>query len=246
MEDTYVHLTMVSDNAKTGPIPVSTTSATTCPGSCPLNTFGLEQPDREHRRAVLKAQGLLPCYAAKGPLALHWGAVTRGERGMGWDAFCSAVAALPEGQLWRHNQAGDLPGQGETIDGARLQALSRANRGRRGFTFTHKPVGVHGVGLVNLFAISRAVADGFAINLSANSLDHADRLSYVANMVLGPQAQPRVVTLLPKGHPPKSTTPAGRKVLACLEQTGKARNCKECGLCQSMDPRRPIIGFYVH
>ena len=50
-----VHLSPVSANAKTGPIPVSTTERATCPVDC----------------AVREA-----CYAASGPLALHWGAVS--------------------------------------------------------------------------------------------------------------------------------------------------------------------------
>jgi hypothetical protein len=91
-----VHITMKSANVKTGPIPVSTSSADTCPGSCPF-----------------KKQG---CYADSGPLALHWAKVTAGDRGMQWSEFCDVIAALPAGQLWRMNQAGDLPGAGETVD----------------------------------------------------------------------------------------------------------------------------------
>ena len=81
------HLAKSSRNAKTGPIPVSTSSATTCPDSCPFKRNG--------------------CYAEGGPLAMHWRAITEGKRGTAWPEFIAAVEALPKGQLWRHNQAGD-------------------------------------------------------------------------------------------------------------------------------------------
>ena len=55
------HLTLRSANAKTGPIPVSTSSIQTCPPSCLLKEAG--------------------CYANSGPLAIHWKAVNEGRRG---------------------------------------------------------------------------------------------------------------------------------------------------------------------
>ena len=54
-----VHLSPKSANAKTGPIPVSTTERATCPADC-----------------AMRAE----CYAAAGPLALHWSAVSTGQR----------------------------------------------------------------------------------------------------------------------------------------------------------------------
>ena len=54
-----VHLSPKSSNVKTGPIPVSTTTKATCPATCGM---------RES------------CYAASGPLALHWRAVSEGKR----------------------------------------------------------------------------------------------------------------------------------------------------------------------
>src|SRR3978361_457331 len=103
-----VHLTVKSRNAKVGVIPVSTSSAITCPDACPLKSRG--------------------CYAQSGPLALHWAKVTNGERGTTWDGFTAQIAALPDGTLWRHNQSGDLPGQNDTIDTAALVSLVEANR----------------------------------------------------------------------------------------------------------------------
>jgi len=211
--DYRVALTAKSSNAKTGPIPVSTTTADTCPNSCPL-----------------KAKG---CYAKGGPLAIHWRAITEGRRGGSWDAFCSSVSLLPEGQLWRHNQAGDLPGNGETIDSAALRQLVKANKGRRGFTYTHYlPT------RSNLAAIRAANKGGFTVNLSADNLAEADQLA-------GKKAGP-VVVVLPSDAPEKTVTPEGRQVIACPAETRDSVTCASCQLCARADRHGIIIGFRAH
>ena len=207
-----VHLTLKSANAKTGPIPVSTTSALSCSDTCPFKDNG--------------------CYAESGPLALHWRAVTAGERGLTWPEFCDAIAQLPDGQLWRHNQAGDLPGLGDYINPAAMQLLIDANQGRRGFTYTHKPATPE-----NLELIRAANAAGFTVNLSANNLAHADTL---ADTGAGP-----VVTVLPINAPAKMTTPAGRPVITCPAQPRDDVSCADCQLCARAD-RPTIIGFLAH
>jgi len=83
------HITMSSNNKKTGAIPVTTTSAMTCPTACPFNHAN---------------QG--GCYAESGPLAMHWKAVTEGKRGGTLDALVDAIKRIPRGMVWRHNQAG--------------------------------------------------------------------------------------------------------------------------------------------
>ena len=212
-----VHLSLKSSNAKTGPIPVSTTSARTCPPSCIFN--------RESEGG---------CYAESGPLALHWRKVTEGERGMGWGAFCDAIGALPEGQLWRHNQAGDLPGEGDAIDAVMLDRLVQANAGKRGFTYTHKPMDR----AENRDAVQKANARGFTINLSANNLQHADQL---ASLEIAP-----VVAVVPEGTPEKTTTPEGRTVIVCPAQTREDVSCATCQLCSRRDRRGIIVGFIAH
>lgn len=147
------HLTRTSRNKKTGPIPVSTSSTSTCPTTCPLKDNG--------------------CYADSGPLALHWRAVSAGRRGDSLTEFCTKISRLPKHQLWRYGQAGDLPGDGRQIDAAGLRMIVRANHGRNGFAFTHYLPDVEG----NADAISNANLDGFTINLSANTLDEADTLA---------------------------------------------------------------------
>lgn len=225
------HLTLKSRNGKTGPIPVSTTAKASCP-SCPLKDNG--------------------CYAASGPLALFWQKVTDGKVGTDFDAFLEQVSALPEGQLWRHNQAGDLPGDGDTIDAAALAALTRANQGKAGFTYTHKPMTE-----ANAAAVAAANAGGFTVNLSGNNVAHADAL---AAMGVGP-----VVTVLPQeyGRKEKSgewsetlaeyrarvaslpkTTPGGRAVSVC-PATFLDTSCADCGLC-ARGNRKSVVGFPAH
>ena len=203
------HLTIKSSNKKTGPIPVSTTDSTSCPTSCPLRSNG--------------------CYADSGPLKLHWMKVGK-DRGEPLNEFCHQIRALPAGQLWRHNQAGDLPGFADRIDVRRLSRLVEANQGRRGFTYTHKPTTP-----AHVKAIRRANRAGFTINLSANNINHADSLMH-HNLP--------VATVLPIDSPHKQTTPGGHRVVAC-PATYKDTDCAHCGLCQVSD-RDFIVGFPVH
>lgn len=210
----FVHLTPVSRNEKTGPIPVSTTSADTCPPSCPFRNNG--------------------CYAAYGPIKLHWDAVSLGERGVPWPEFLKAISKLRPGQLWRHNQAGDLPGIGDTIDSKRLTELVRANRGRQGFTYTHKPMTP-----ANYACVRAANAAGFAVNASANTLAEADQMLRDCPGV-------PVVVVVSESAPTKGETPAGNKYIVCPAQVRDDVNCASCGLCANTDVRRPIIAFRAH
>ena len=209
-----VHLTPKSANEKTGPIPVSTTSAATCPPDCPFNN----------------AQG---CYAGSGPLKLHWDLVTRGDRGDCFADFCDKIAALPPGQLWRHNQAGDLPGDGLELDGAALGDLVKANIGRRGFTYTHYNPRQGN----NAAYIKGCNTWGFTVNLSANTPEHADDL---AALNLGP-----VVTLLPADQKENTTTPGGRNIVVCPAAIREGISCATCKLC-AISNREAIIGFPAH
>lgn len=214
MDKLFVSLTRKSRNAKTGPIPVSTTTALTCPVSCPFNRAN---------------EG--GCYADGGPLRLNWDKVTQGKAGMGWEAFCAEVAKLPDGQLWRHNQAGDLPGEGDAIHAGKLLELVLANRGKRGFTYTHKPMTKD-----NANAVAWANREGFVVNLSANNLQHADEL---ADLGIAP-----VVAVLPASQTTNTTTPKGRKVVVCPATQRDDVSCMTCGLCARL--RDAIIGFPAH
>ena len=213
-------MTIKSRNSKVGPIPVSTTSAKTCPDACPLKKSG--------------------CFADGGPLAIHWRAVTNGARGTGIDEFAASVAALPDGQLWRHNQAGDLPGVGDSIDGAALGQIVAANHGKRGFTYTHKPVfGDSATARANAAAVESANRNGFTINLSANTLAEADTL---ASLSIGPVV---VVLDAVEGIRAGTTTPNGRRVVTCPATYRDDVSCATCKLCAVRD-RTTIVGFPAH
>lgn len=217
MTATRYHLTPASKNAKTGPIPVTTTSADTCPDACPLKAGN-------------------GCYAGGGPLAIHWRALTEGKRGGTLADLAKAIRRMPAGQLWRHNQAGDLPGIGDAIDAVDLAALVAANRGRKGFTFTHKPVtGAAHEG--NREAVKAANAAGFTVNLSANNLGEADAL-------LAADCGP-VAVIVPEDMPGKFQTPAGYRGVVCPAQQRDDMDCARCGLCAKQN-RGVVVGFRVH
>jgi hypothetical protein len=201
-------------NRKLGGIPATYSERGTCPPSCGLYRAG--------------------CFAEYGWVGLHW-RNTEAE-GIPWAVFLERVRELPAGQLWRHNVAGDLPGEGEQLDEDLLAQLVEANRGRKGFTFSHK------VG--NLEALQWANLEGFTINLSADTLEDADALFQVGDgddlTVAGP-----VVVLLPHDAPDAGVrTPGGRRVVVCPNETHGV-TCDKCRLCA--DPyRTTIIGFRAH
>ena len=213
---TFYHMTKVSSNAKTGPIPVTTTSENSCPDSCPLKKNG--------------------CYAEDYYLSMHWKKVSSGERGNGLDVITDNIKAFPVGQVWRHNQAGDLPKNPRfknVIDSRSVFSLTIANREKRGFTYTHHDMSLK----TNRKIVAAANRDGFTINLSANNASHADELY---NLGVGP-----VVAVLPIDTPKLSYTPGGVPVVVCPALNSEKVKCSNCALCQKSD-REYIIGFPAH
>jgi hypothetical protein len=217
--DFRVAFTRISGNEKTGFIPVTTTEESTCPDNCSLKNNG--------------------CYAKFGRVSMHWRKISAGERGGSWDALCAEVEKLPRKQLWRHNVAGDLPGLNNLIDTNRLAQLVEANRGKRGFTFTHKPVGLKGLELFNARAIRAANKNGFTINLSADSLAQADELVAL-------DIAPVAVVLPLYASERVSKTPAGNTVVVCPATRFKTKvTCETCQLCAVVS-RKCIVGFPAH
>lgn len=206
-----VKLVARSGNRKTGRIPVSLTDPVSCPETCRFRDQG--------------------CYASFGKLGSHWRDVAR--TGTSWRAFCEAIALLPEGELWRHNEAGDLPGAGDELDVVALAMLVRANRGRRGFTFTAKPLRTR----AERDAIHAANDAGFTINLSADSLARADEL---AELAIAP-----VTVVVPTDEDLDDVhTPAGRSVVPCLYES-RGLTCAECRLC-ARQQRASVVAFRAH
>lgn len=227
LASTFLHVTPTSDNAKTGPILVTTTTALTCPDACPF------------KRTV---DGVNGCYADGGPLAMHWKQVTLGKRGKPWaDALVVLAAELRrkgKGATWRHNQAGDLPGQGDVIDGDALAALVKVNAdaSARGFTYTHKPLVASPHAEANLAAVRSANAGGFTVNASANTLAHADTLAELGVPVC---------VVVAHDAPDTLATPGGRKVVVCPAQRRDGVTCSSCRLCSRGD-RSVVIAFRAH
>ena len=209
-QDYQTYLNDKSTNRKTGPIPVSTTTAATCPAACPFRNNG--------------------CYADSFPLKGRWAEVTEHKRGGTFAAFLHRVAALPEGQFWRHNQAGDLPGANNKLDRRACLDLAKANAGKRGFTYTHYPATAH-----NKRVVAEMNALGFTVNLSGNNPAHADEL---ADAGVGP-----VVMVLPDADAPKRT-PKGRRIVVCPATYRDDVTCASCQLCQRQ--RDSIVGFPAH
>jgi hypothetical protein len=206
------HLTARSENSKTGPIPVSMTSQDSCPNACPLKDNG--------------------CFASYGPMVWFWRKLGQEEgKGVSLGEFLKKIVALPAGQVWRHNQAGDLPGNGDALNTRELKQLVKANKGKRGFTYTHKPLRQE----AEKQAIADANAQGFTVNLSGNTVVHADQLK---TLNIGP-----VVAIVPT-FDGIDRTPAGHKLVPCPGQTHKL-TCEACLLC-ALPFRKSIIAFTPH
>ena len=214
-------------NRITGPIMVTTSPRFTCPRTCAFKKYG---------------KGPLAgfCYAEHGALGgFVWTLLDRSQAGRsilngtrvyGFEELLYIVRSLKIGSLWRHNIAGDLTSNDQvTIDRAALRAIVDANKNRRGFTFTHYDVLTN---LSNREAIKEANENGFTVNLSGNSLAHADEL---ADLRIGP-----VTVILPASTTRNTKTPKGRTVVICPTNTHGV-TCAECGLCARQ--RSTIIGF---
>lgn len=138
-----------SANTKTGPIPQTYNSRSTCPPSCP------------HYRTS--------CYAETYHTQMIWNKVEK--TGIGIESLVEEISNLPSGQLWRYSVAGDLPGVGEDVDAYELGQIVKANFGRRGFTYTHKKSAA-------AIKWARHANDwGFTVNLSADDAGEADKLA---------------------------------------------------------------------
>ena len=211
-----VRFTRLSKNNKIGHMPVTTSEPDSCPGSCPLKDKNI-------------------CYAKKGKMRMIWEEVEKGiskrhntEFNNDYDSFIKEIHRLPKGTIWRHNQAGDLAhtGDNETIDFDLLKRLVKANRGKNGFTYTHKTNNKD-----NFNKIKYANDNGFTVNLSANNLEHADELK---------KYNLPIATIV--GNEPVKATPQGHKVKMCPNQKNKSIKCELCQWCSRTD-RKFIVGF---
>jgi hypothetical protein len=215
-------LTLVSSNIKTGKIPVSTSNKDTCPDNC-----------------TLKKQGI--CYAMSGPLNIHWNKITDGSRGISWVNFLEKIKGIPDNTLWRHNQAGDLVPDSlnsEKISIQHLKDLVQANKGKRGFSYTHyKILDKTLVSLHNRKVIEFSNAGGFTLNISTENVEDADNAFNVGF--------PSTVVLPFDVSNDTVKTPSGNNLVICPATYKDDVNCLSCQLCQKTD-RKCIVGFPSH
>ena len=197
-----------SSNRKTGPMPTVYASRETCPESCPM-----------YRSA---------CYAEGFHTMLQWNRTTLA--GIDLDSLIQKLERLPKGQIWRYGIAGDLPGTGEEIDAYALGRIVKANRGKKGFAYSHKKTPEA------LAWIKHANQWGFTVNASADNAAEADTLAA--------QGLP-VAVIVPMDTPKHSTTPQGRPIIVCPAQTREGMTCALCQLCANPD-RQSIVGFRAH
>jgi len=213
-----VHLTLKSSNKKTGPLPTSTTERASCPTTCKFYNKG--------------------CYAASGPQNLHWQKISKPDkdgnrRGTDFLSFCNSIRKLPKGQLWRHNVSGDLPHVLGYIDESLVNELVRANRGRKGYTYSHHDTEAGD----NLKILLEANKRGFTINASTESLQQADEAMN--------KGLPAVV-VVDSSKPCPKVTPEGRRVMQCpATKDGSTVQCATCGLC-AIGERRCVVAFPSH
>jgi hypothetical protein len=210
-----VTITRISGNTKTGPITTTRTERASCPTTCPFYSAG--------------------CYATLGRERMQWDRLNRAETGVDWQEFVSQIRRIvPSGMLWRHNTAGDLPHNDGNIDYLKLKQLINANKGRKGFTYSHHILNDH-----NVIALQNANALGFTVNASCESVDDADRVMTEHNI-------PAVAVVNSNETRRFSTTSSGRKVITCPAALHPDKvTCATCGLCQQ--PHREfVIAFPAH
>lgn len=173
------------------------------------------------------------CYARFGPLFIHWMKVSEGthKSQLTWYELLEKIVRLPKGMPWRHNQAGDLDHKNGKIDVKKLRELTEANKGKRGYTYTHHYLDLH-----NLQALDEANENGFTINYSLDFIKQVDDFKHC----------PLPLTvIIPEDSPKVQYTEGGQKIVKCPATWREDFSCSMCDLC--MRPKRDfVIGFPVH
>lgn len=191
-------------------------------------------------------------------MAMHWRNVEK--NGKSWALFIEMVRDLKPGTLWRAHSAGDLPNEGENPDSIGRTALGlliEANRGRNGFTYTHKPCTPEAIRHMckvqereptladwqlmrtNRATVAHANLNGFTVNLSMNSIAELDAFG-LGTLPVAVVIPERTAAFEPR----EFKTPAGNQVVVCPAQYREV-TCEACGLCQRSN-RKFAIGFHAH
>lgn len=199
-----------SSNAQLGPIPASTTEKGSCPDTCPLKKV---------------------CYAQFHFQGANWKKVS--TTGLTWSEFLSKIRRIAPGAIWRHNVSGDLPHVDGNINHEEVRGLIKANRGKKGYTYSHHVLNTH-----NLAIIKEANSNGFTISASCESVD-------VADSVMTEHGIPAVAVINSEESRRFFTTTNGRKVVVCPAKIHDNVTCATCGICSNPD-RTVVVAFPAH
>lgn len=203
---TKYRFTALSDNIKTGPMPNVYSDKTSCPDTCLF---------------------IKKCYPNFGPANIWWS-----KTNDSLDSLIENIGTIKKGKLWRYGVAGDLPGNNRRIDKTALRRIIKANKGKRGFTYTHKPLTED-----NIAILKESNNNGFTINVSCDTFDQVRNAN---NLGL-----PAVV-VLPRTTPDKFKIDGNIPVLACpVEKKANKIQCIDCGWC-AMPNRSFVVGFHAH
>lgn len=206
-----IKYSLSAGNSKTGAMLLVRSPRSTCPDSCGLKGNG--------------------CYAENFPLVLHW--MKQETTGIDFSSVLYAIRTLPKDSIWRLFEAGDFepsPENPELIAASQVLSLLSANKGKRGFGYTHYPV------LPNLEVLQLMNSSGLTINASADTFKQA-----VTYFSLG-----LPTTLLVSENFPKDIVVDGLRIIVCPNQsTPNKPTCLQCQMCAKPD-RDYVIGFRAH
>ena len=175
------------------------------------------------------------CYAASGPLALHWAAVSNGSRSSEWRKHLNDLESLPFGSPLRLNQAGDLVASASgRLSRAFLNGLQAVIKERRlqAWSYTHHDYTVGDNGKL----LRRANREGLRINVSTETEESADRA--IASGL------PAVLAVSSEETRKVWRTRAGNLVKVCPAQY-RDTDCSRCMLCHKRGSK-VIIAFLAH
>ena len=208
-------LTVNSKNVKTGPTSNVMAPNQTCPARCPMRDA---------------------CYARCSPMAIHWGKLSRGERGVGFAELVRQLRQL-EPTVVRYGDAGDLPGKGNAIAKAQAFRLADALSHCTVIAYTHKPLST-----ANVTALQGMRDRGMVVNASCETIDKVKRAHS--------HGIPTALLIRSGGEHWTMKRVEGERVVRCPAEYSDVQ-CKTCGgaqgpLCSRGVERRFVVGFTTH
>jgi len=205
----FISWAEASGNKKLGKMFASNTVRESCPSGCAFKDI---------------------CYGEHFRTRIAWDRIK--EHGKSWEEFLYAVKRIPRGALWRHNVVGDLPQRSGTINRQMMRGLVAANKGRRGFTYTH-----HVLTPANIKTLQDVNAGGLTVNVSCETEAQVDKAR-----ALGLPAV--IVRSRATGYQKNETTPDGHPIRQCPAEISDM-TCAECGIC-ARPLRLTVVGFTAH